>query len=83
MPAVKKFTRIFDSLSVEVSVGTSLFGVPREVAPGWSANSKLSSDALCPAVLYEVYERKPSIFRMSKLPPLSTLCSLAHFVCRS
>src|SRR5260370_29098855 len=38
---VKKFTRICDSLSVEASVGASLFGVLREVAPGLSASGKL------------------------------------------
>ena len=39
------------------------------------ANQKLSSDALCPAVLYEVSERKTADFRPSKLPLLSILYS--------
>jgi len=38
-----------------------------------SANRKLSSDALCLAILREVFERKSSDFRPPKLPPLSTL----------
>ena len=37
------------------------------------ANRKLSSDALCLTVLCELYERKTTIFRPSKVPLLSIL----------
>jgi len=35
--------------------------------------TRVPSDALYPEVLYEVYERKSSVFRPPKLPPASTL----------
>jgi len=56
VPEVKKFTRICDSLSVEVSVGASLFGVLREVAPGLSA----SRSATCKAAEKDCLERRNS-----------------------
>ena len=46
---------------------------PPTAPDGLSANRKLSSDALCLAILREVFERKSSDFRPLKLPPLSTL----------
>ena len=51
----------------------------RPILDGLSANRKLSSDALCLAILREVFERKSSDFRPPEVLPVSTLYTAVRY----